>query len=171
MASKCSASTFDKMFQYKIVTKILPTNEYLFRYKVKESATCDFCDLERDTIVHRLYECEVFASKLNDILIKVKKVCNLVEHISLTEYLFGKMGSENLGLNHVLLELKKYIFHASFECLNSPSLSDLFFNQIKKLIIKEKYIAIRDDKYEIFCLKWNNFALIYDFKGPDPEIV
>ena len=171
VASRCSASIFDKMFQYKIVTKILPTNEYLFRYKVKESATCDFCNLERDTVVHRLYECEVFASKLNDILIKLKKVCKLVEHISLTEYLFGKMGSENLGLNHVILELKKYIFYASFECLNSPSLSDLFFNHIKNLIIREKYIALRDDRYENFCLKWHNFAVIYDFKGPDPEIV
>ena len=57
-AHKCCPSIFDRVFQYKIVTQILPTNEYLMRYKVKDTNTCDRCIIECDTIVHRLYECE-----------------------------------------------------------------------------------------------------------------
>ena len=36
-AHSCSSSIFDRVFQYKIVTKILPTNEYLKRYRVRDS--------------------------------------------------------------------------------------------------------------------------------------
>ena len=62
-AHTCCTSTFDRVFQYKINTQILPTNEYLNRYRVKDTNICDHCNVERDSILHRLYDCE----KLTDI--------------------------------------------------------------------------------------------------------
>ena len=44
-AHKCSTNIFDRVFQYKIVTQILPTNEYLTRYRVKDSTICDQCEI------------------------------------------------------------------------------------------------------------------------------
>ena len=51
-AHKCCTNIFDRVFQFKIVTQILPTNEYLFRYRVKDANTCENCNLECDTIEH-----------------------------------------------------------------------------------------------------------------------
>ena len=44
-ARTCSTSIFDHMFQYKIITNILPTNDYLYRYQVLDSDTCSRCQL------------------------------------------------------------------------------------------------------------------------------
>ena len=38
-ASNCKASVFDRGFQYKIITNILPTNDYLKRYRIKDDDT------------------------------------------------------------------------------------------------------------------------------------
>ena len=42
-AHGCCTNVFDRVFQYKIVTQILPTNEYLCRYKVKENYSWRVC--------------------------------------------------------------------------------------------------------------------------------
>ena len=105
-AFKCSLSTKDRVFQYKISTNILPTNEYLKRYKIKDSDQCDSCNLECDTIVHSLYECELKNRLVEQMLDFLRVECSQPK-ISMVEYLFGKEGEEHLALNHILLELKK----------------------------------------------------------------
>ena len=40
---------------------------------------------------------------------------------------------------------------------------------MERLIVKEKCIAIQNNKYEKFMQKWEDFRYgIYDFIGPDP---
>ena len=75
-AHQCSINTFDRVFQFKIATYILPTNEYLVRYRVKDSDLCDLCQQESDTIVHRLYECEYIICKIDIILSYLQEKCN-----------------------------------------------------------------------------------------------
>ena len=43
-ARNCSHSIIDYAFQYKINTLILPTNEYLHRYRVNDSNICSRCN-------------------------------------------------------------------------------------------------------------------------------
>ena len=57
-AQKCSKSTFDQMFQYKIMTQILPTNKYLHQYRVVEANLCCKCNIMPDTVLHRLWQCQ-----------------------------------------------------------------------------------------------------------------
>ena len=56
-AKKCSSQVFDQVFQYKIVTQILPTNKYLKRYRVNESEMCSRCLDEIDTVLHSMWLC------------------------------------------------------------------------------------------------------------------
>ena len=51
-AHDCTECVFDRVFQYKVATQILPTNDYLKRYKVKDSNLCEKCNLEFDSIDH-----------------------------------------------------------------------------------------------------------------------
>ena len=165
-ARDCSPFVRDWVFQYKISTNILPTNEYLNRYRVKETNICDLCETETDTIVHRLYECELVSSLVESILGILQKKCQQ-PLLNMTEYLLGKPGSKHLALNHIVLELKKSIFYASKSFLQSPNFKDMFFKHIKELIIKEKIISHRKASFDKFEEKWTKFTYIYDFRGPD----
>ena len=168
-AHECCTSVFDRVFQYKIVTQILPTNEYLQRYKVKDSNICDRCNIECDTIVHRLFDCEQIVQNISCIFSLLKNECNQFYNISMIDYLFGIQGGNNLALNHILLELKKFIFYATNEDLNSPTFCEQFLFKLRSLIIKEKRVSFENNKFENFCSKWEKFTSIYDFRGPDVQ--
>ena len=105
-AYQSSHSVQDWVFQYKISANILPTNEYLYRYRFKDSDVCELCGVEIDTVVHRLYECEIISRVVETILEILQNECKQ-PYISMIEYLFGKTGNTYLALNHVVLELKK----------------------------------------------------------------
>ena len=167
----CCTSTFDKVFQYKIVTQILPTNDYLNRYKVKENNTCDHCSIERDSIVHRLYDCEKLVYIICTAFDFLQTECNYPNPISIIDYLFGIQGAKYLGHNHFLLELKKTIFYSTTADLISPTFFEQFYNKIKTIIIKEKQLSLENGHFKPFCAKWESFSKIYDFRGPDIEIV
>ena len=164
--SKCSQSMQDRAFQYKIITNILPTNEYLKRYKVRESDQCDLCNMECDTITHRLYECVQINIWVEQIFSILQTMCSQPK-ISMVEYLFGKPGQEHAALNHILVELKKMLFYSDKIMINSPTFKDLFMERIRALIVKEKGIFLRKKSFETFQEKWKKFVYIYDFRGPD----
>ena len=39
-------------FQYKCLMRIIPTNKYLLKCKIGETALCEFCTMEMETINH-----------------------------------------------------------------------------------------------------------------------
>ena len=103
-ARECSKSTFDHVFQYKIMTQILPTNQYLSRYRVVDSDLCSKCDAVSDTIKHCLWQCQLVVPFVDKILNFLNQQCQIQEIISIEKYLFGF--SKNAALNQILLELK-----------------------------------------------------------------
>ena len=165
-AHQCSQNVRDWVFQYKITANILPTNEYLHRYRFKDSDVCERCGIESDTVVHRLYECGLICRSVKQILRTLHLKCKQ-PYIAMTEYLFGRAGNSHLALNHITLELKKTIFYSSIEFLNLSEFKEQFLNQIRALMRKEKSIFYRKKEYVKFEEKWANFIYIYDFRGPD----
>ena len=73
-AHQCCKNIFDRVFQYKIVTQLLPTTEYLTRYRVKDSNICHNCEIECDTIVHRLFDCETLSQIITTMLPFLKPI-------------------------------------------------------------------------------------------------
>ena len=71
-------------------------------------------------------------------------------NFTLTEYLFGIPGFKGLGLNHILLELKKAIFYSKLNDLVSPTFTSKFLNQVRLLMIKGKAIFMKNDNYIFF---------------------
>ena len=47
-----------RWFQYRISHRILATNEYLFKIKIKDSKLCTFCNIEPESLIHLFVECE-----------------------------------------------------------------------------------------------------------------
>ena len=88
----------------------------------------------------------------------------------MVEYLLGFSGMKNIGLNHVLLELKKSVFYSWNSNIDSDAFCDQVKCNIKRIMVKEKLIMIKNNKYEDFNVKWNDFVQIYDFRGPDIQL-
>ena len=104
-ARQCSQSVFDWVFQYKILTNILPTNYYLKKYHVIPTDTCSKCLVSQDTIIHSLWQCQIKGPYVAKVLNFLKSECNVTETLSIQPFIFGFR--DNMGLNHILLELKK----------------------------------------------------------------
>ena len=166
-ARNCSSSIFDRTFQYKIATQILPTNDYLTRYRVEDTNVCQKCNLEFDSIEHSLFFFSEIVQIISTFLKFLKDECGVTTNIGLIQYLFGVSGSKQQGLNHVLLELKKAIFYSWESNIGNDAFCEQVKNNIKKIIIKEKNVMVKNNQYDAFDTKWDKFVPIYDFRGPN----
>ena len=169
-AKECTKNVFKQCFQYKLCTYILPTNEYLKKYRVADSDLCEKCNEERDTILHRLWECQHIIPFLHPILADVKNWVDRQEDFSVEEFLFGIGAGGQEGLNLFLIECKLFLFYDYKVADSVKCNTDRFYHKVRKLILKEKHIARGKTGYERFVNKWSNFTPIYDFRGPDPTI-
>ena len=115
MAKQSTANVFNQCFQYKILTQILPTQEYLLRYQVDGiiDNVCKMCKLERCTIEHSIYECISLQPFLRLIQSIIKTELNYKINFCRKTFLFGKLNNiqKYTGLNHFLIETKKFIFY------------------------------------------------------------
>ena len=170
-AKKCSSRVFDQVFQYKIVTQILPTNNYLKRYRVNDSEMCGRCLLEVDTVLHSMWLCSRLVPYIWHVFHFLKVNCKIGVDINMIRYIFGFQGHEFLGLNHILLELKKETFYNWDENVGVEAFLESFKQKIKHLVIKEKQISLSKNNFESFVEKWKNYCEIYDFFGPDCQII
>ena len=46
-----------------------------------------------------------------------------------------------------------------------------FIHILARLMVKEKLLAIRNNKYDLFEEKWDYFSAVYDFRGPNFEMI
>ena len=169
-ARVCSSQVFDHMFQYKIVTQILPTRKYLHRYLIEDSALCARCSECPDTVYHNMWQCSRLSLYLKTCFDFLRDECNLVDTITAENYLFGFMGLKREGINHIFLELKKHVFYNWCAEIETDAFCEQLKNKVKTLMIKEKTIALRKNRLSSFNEKWEQYTAIYDFRGPDMQI-
>ena len=175
-AKKCTHDITRIALQFKINTQILPTNEYLHRYRVLNENTCSF-DLcgERDTTLHSLWDCNIVQQFITVVFSFLDDNCSttLVNGANTMQgYIFGFIGKGE-ALNQILLELKHFNFYFLHEnpTLNAETLKNIFLYRIRKIMYREKVIAIGNGNYDCFEEKWSIFSNIYDFRGPDVDFV
>ena len=166
---KCTKSTFDRTFQYKIMTHILPTNQYLTRYRIRDSNICSKCDQLPDTVSHCLWSCQLLVPYINNFVEYLKLNCKIQENVGVVPYIFGF--ENNPALNHIFLELKKELFYNFDQNVSPVAFCEQVLNNIRKIMVKEKQCIKSDKMFDLYLEKWEKFTLIYDFRGPDLNIV
>ena len=139
-----------KMFQYKILHRILATNKKLKQYGIKDSDNCDFCGIETESILHIFCECDLTTHIWQSIADWLVKSGIRIGYLSDSQIIFGDKYWDAV-VNRIIIIAKKVIFNDKVSKKNS-------LNQIigilKKQLEVEKIIATNNNKLCYFRGFW-----------------
>ena len=145
-------------FQYRLLQRGLVTNVHLEKWGMLEHDLCTFCNSETETITHLLCHCDKVKTLWKEL---VSFVCSKysIDEFTITEksILLNDVGlvKKYHVINFIVLITKQYIYRQ--RCMKK----ELVFNHLKAEINRieqmEKYIAIKNDKFNIHVRKWCDF--------------
>ena len=138
-------------FQYRINQNILATNKYLFKIKILDSPLCTFCNVEEETIIHILWECEKVQEFFSEIENWLRRY-NINLYFNKLSFVLSPNQSKNEAFNTILLALKYYIYKT--RCLKKRLTINAFHNVIIDTYHIQKHIALRRDKFDKFTTDW-----------------
>lgn len=145
--------------QFQILHRIIPTNDFLHKIKVKESPACSFCKSANETIEHLFADCycvkEIWESCEEWLLRKFEMQVTFDKNL----ILFGKYKERILYKVHNLLILitKQYIFASRYKevpKLNFNALENIITNRISL----EKYILLKNCRFSEFERHWQKIC-------------
>ncbi len=108
----CTKETRLITFQYKIATRILPTNKLLYKCKLKETQLCSLCEIYTETLEHLFFECTVTRSmllELKDWLLR----CRIRIDLDPAAIILGRIPRDQEHrdlISHIYLIMKYYIY-------------------------------------------------------------
>ena len=82
-------ASWGKIFQFRILHRILATNKKLSLYGIKDSDKCDFCGLEPETILHLFCECDVSACIWEEVVNMCNQFGYNIKYLTHKQILFG----------------------------------------------------------------------------------
>ena len=141
-------------FQFKILNRIVFTNEKRFRFDMAESDKCAFCQTEVESIEHLLFSCKISSVFWKHVLSWLRDNNIIVENLKEEDIIFGKfdVGDDFLLVNHILLLGKYYIY--SQKCQKGmPSLQG-FIARTRRVYNIELYIARKTGTLNKHLSKW-----------------
>ena len=147
-ALKCTNETKSRFFQLKILHRFLPTNSLLFRYRLKETKSCSFCEVYTEKLEHLFWECALVKSiwlQLGEWLDGQGLHCEL----SAKSVLLGDVTMQE-PIPHILLITKEYIY---FTKLQDRPLS---FSALKAYIRHKCMVEKQYKPFHRFVAKWGH---------------
>ena len=144
-------------FQYRFLLGKIFTNTTLYKWKIVQNHSCNFCNKKKQTVIHLFWECAVTKtlwkewSKLTEFAldeIKFKDVltnhvCNPINHV----------------FNLILLILKQYIFRCKCED-RQPNVLE-YKTEIKNYYFVEASQARTDGKKKLFSERWSPISSLF----------
>ena len=150
---KYTREPYLQSFQYKIINRILNTNERLAKWSIKPSNICNYCQ-SIDTLEHHLYQCTKSKTIWNKVETWLYKQIDLKLNLRECEILFGIPNAINEDLeliNFVIIITKWYI--------NSQRNEDkpLFFIELLNIMkIKIKTLIIANNMNDRMNKPWQD---------------
>ena len=151
--NKITIDTALRSFHYKFLLRIIPTNKYLYKCKIKVTNLCDFCNMDIETIEHLFWDCQKTQPLWNELnKFIASKSMNTV--ITKQEAFLGIQvdGKYSLICNFLILIMKFYIFSMKYR-----NAIPTFSSYKQYVLLREKIesqIALYNDKYESHKKKW-----------------
>lgn len=164
--NSCFATTLDvqlRWFQSRLLHRILPTEKYLHKCKIKETPICNLCNSEIQTLNHLFWDCHQVQ--------KFWKTCqyalqNKTTHCSQLKFneeliLFGNSESITTDkiLDLIIVMAKFYIY----KCKLQNTLPDLttFCNTLKSRYQSELYCAMLSGSQHLCVQRWTHYNALF----------
>jgi hypothetical protein len=130
-------------FAYRIVHRIIGTNNYLFKIKVLDNKACSICSQDPETITHLFFHCPFVARIWTCLSSWILQKTGTRVQFDLQSVLFGLLSDCDKIINLIIILVKRCIF--SFSRKKSP----FTFNDVTAyicnhiIIMKRKYLALK----------------------------
>ena len=143
-------------FQYKFLTRIIPTNKWLYKCKLVSSSLCDFCNMYTDSLNHLFWECHVIQQFWRDLQIFLA-----TKHINI-DFSYEMISFGILDKIHSCYSKNFIIFSAKYfifinKCYKTTPQITNYKQYLYNQINVEKQIAMNRDKLVSHEQKWNFF--------------
>ena len=151
---RATLSTKLREFQYKILNRILYTNDMLFKFKKIESPLCYFCENDIETIEHFLFLCPRVQVFWSEVCSTFGEKLNWSRSLHIKDIFFGNQDLKihNNLTNYIILESKYFLYRCK---LNKTPLSILHLTEkIKNTYYIERSIAKENNKIGFHYEKW-----------------
>ena len=159
LAFSVTLDTKLRAFQYKLLNRIVFTNDKLFRFNIVESPLCTFCTVDEESLEHLLFFCEVTELFWKEILSWLARCSDEAIDFLITEVLFGKFDRDNdfMVINHLILLAKFFIYRCKLDKI-IPSF-EVFKAKLKATRDLELFIARKNNSLLKHYSKWESLAL------------
>lgn len=144
---KVTLNTKFQWFQFRINHHILSTNSFIYKIGLTNNPHCTFCIIERETIIHILWECnevQNFLTSFEDLL-EVLFIPFAVNKQAMIFGLFEPTGLYNRIDNEILLLIKHYIYRT--RCLHCSLNVMVLVNLIQDYYKVQRHIAYSKGEY------------------------
>ena len=143
--------------QFKILNKILYTNDLLYKIGKVKSPLCDFCQSDLETTEHLLFRCHFVKRLWNEMYVLLKTKNILSKPLKIEEIIFG-ICQDKLNVllaNLIILNGKYYTYYSK---LNNSLLSCKSFIQRTKSIYYTESITTKENKQLVYHnKKWEKY--------------
>ena len=155
---KSCRNSYLQNFQFKLLHRIIPTNSFLHKIKLKNTNLCTFCKIHDETIEHLFFDCPVTQIFLKSLSKQLKQYYkNLI--FDKKEYFFG-FESGDLLVNLISIIAKNYIFKCK---LNEQRLNIVEFkHKIMWYRSLEQYISKKNNTILAFEKMWTPLQYIFN---------
>ena len=141
-----------RWLQFRVIHRILNTNSFLNKIGHLDSDLCQFCNLEPETISHKLYLCSFTQTFWNEVFSWFRSTVNYNRSHTLHLIIFGTNTDKILNL--ILLLGKLYIYNTKMN--NSRLLLRNFKSFVNIYYRATLYTAnLCDNTAKKFNLSWN----------------
>ena len=147
-----------KWFQYRILHRILGTNEYLFKLKYTNNNICVFCKEHPETIMHLFVECHVVKNFWGEVKRNVSLHLGLELTLTAQDIILGVFSTAATTTNIIYLTVKVYIFQTARS--NGVLMLHSFCKFIRKIFIEQEFASKLEFSYDKFSKVWGKINLL-----------
>lgn len=141
-------------FQYKILNRIIPCRDNLFKWKLTENNTCLYCK-EQDTLTHYICECSSTSRFWKSLETWIQMNMHSQLPLAKCDIIFGVRNIEESALlyclNYIIIQGKWFIYKCKTDNKHIFFLD--FLTELNEHILIEKYILLTDENLDKFMDK------------------
>ena len=160
--AKCCSNTKMHWFQYRIMHRIIATNDLLMKMNIRQNNLCTFCNLEIEKIEDLFWHCNIVNQFWETVEQWVLEKNNYMLNVDKYRAIFGIPNTSlaMIPINYILIVTRHYIYKCRISSSNLNHLS--WANYVKKILELEKLIAIKNNKYDKMKIHWDKWFTIFN---------